>query len=124
MALTYLSLRASFGASFPFLIGAVLALILGAGGFARAYVTQYCLRAPGDDHMLALSGCIAVTAALVVLGCLLTYSVRTKYCTRNIAKIKQTYIQNISTYLGGGAPPDRARPAGPAGCFVSILHIC
>lgn len=48
-------------------VGATLALILGVGGFARASVTQLCLRPPGEDRKLALYGCIAVATALVVI---------------------------------------------------------
>jgi len=48
-------------------VGSLLAVILGIGGFARAFVTQYYFRAPGDDGALALRGCVAVTAALMVI---------------------------------------------------------
>merc|ERR1711920_1190371 len=48
-------------------VGSLLAVLLGIGGFARAYFTQYYLRPPGDDGVQAMRGCIAVTASLMVI---------------------------------------------------------
>merc|ERR1712224_1198234 len=48
-------------------VGIMLAVILGIGGFTRAYVTQYYFRAPGADGSRALRGCVAVTVALMVI---------------------------------------------------------
>lgn len=48
-------------------VGAILAIILGTGGFVRAFVTQYYFRAPDTDTRNVLHECIAVTAALVTI---------------------------------------------------------
>jgi cation transporter-like permease len=48
-------------------VGLILAVILGIGGFARASATQYCFRPAGEDRAKALKGCIAVSAALMVI---------------------------------------------------------
>lgn len=48
-------------------VGATLAAIMGAGGFLRAYMTQYYFRAPGSDGQHALRECTAITIALMVI---------------------------------------------------------
>eukprot|EP00928_Gymnodinium_smaydae_P003399 TRINITY_DN11220_c0_g1_i1.p1 TRINITY_DN11220_c0_g1~~TRINITY_DN11220_c0_g1_i1.p1 ORF type:complete len:453 (+),score=135.55 TRINITY_DN11220_c0_g1_i1:25-1359(+) len=49
------------------MVGAVLATILGAGGFFRAFLTQYYFRPPGSSASEALRGCVAVGIALMVI---------------------------------------------------------